>query len=95
MPYLAPGQYTVIVEKQGFAVFKETDVVLGTAQQARIDVELQVGSVGATVQVAADAIVLQTESASVQGRVDSRVIEGVPDLNQPNTDGACLFGKLA
>src|SRR5262249_43306221 len=73
VPYLAPGRYTVIVEKPGFSTFKETGVALGAGQQGRVDVLLQVGSVGATVQVQAEAIALQTESTSVEGRVDSRV----------------------
>jgi hypothetical protein len=81
IPYLAAGRYTLTVEQQGFSVFKVTGVTLGTGQEARLDVQLQVGSPGTTVQVEADVIALQTESTSLQGRVDSRVIQGVPDLN--------------
>ena len=81
VPYLAAGRYAVTVEKPGLSVFKVTGIVLGTGQQVRLDAQLQLGRVGTTVQVQADAIALQTESTSVQGRVDSRVIEGVPDLN--------------
>ncbi len=81
VPYLAAGRYTLTVDKPGLSTFKITGVVLGTGQQTRVDAQLQLGSVGATVQVQADAIALQTESSSLQGRVDSRVIDGVPDLN--------------
>ena len=81
VPYLAAGRYTVTVEKPGLSAFQVTGVVLGTGQQARVNAQLQLGSVGTTIQVQAEAISLQTESTSVQGRVDSRVIEGVPDIN--------------
>jgi trimeric autotransporter adhesin len=81
VPYLAPGRYTITVEKEGFSVFKETGVVLGTAQQLRVDLQLALGRVGTTVQVQAEAVSLQTEGASVEGRVDSNVIASVPDLN--------------
>ena len=84
-PYLAPGRYSVSAEKQGFSVFKETGVLLGTGQQVRVDIELQLGTVGATVQVQADALMLQTESTSVEGRVGSRVIEAVPEAWMPPT----------
>src|SRR5436853_1953308 len=74
VPYLAAGRYTVTVEKSGLSAFQVTGVVLGTGQQARVNAQLQLGSVGTTVQVQAEAISLQTESSSVQGRVDSRII---------------------
>jgi len=81
VPYLAAGRYAVTIEQQGFSAFQQTGIVLGTGQQARVDAQLQVGGVGTTVQVQSEALTLQTESTSVQGRVDSNVIESVPDLN--------------
>jgi hypothetical protein len=81
VPYLAAGRYTVIVEKSGFSAFKQTGILVGTGEQVRVDAHLQVGSVGTIVEVQAEALAIQTESTSVQGRIDSRVIESVPDLN--------------
>jgi hypothetical protein len=79
--YLAAGRYTVTIEKPGFSAFKQTGVAVGTGEQIRIDGRLQIGSVGTVVEVQAEALAIQTESTSVQGRIDSRVIDSVPDLN--------------
>jgi len=46
-----------------------------------VDAELRVGTVESSVVVQADALTLQTESSSVQTRVDSSVVEMIPDLN--------------
>src|SRR4051812_6878242 len=51
VPYLAAGRYTVTVEKPGLSAFQVTGVVLGTGQQARVNAQLQLGSVGTTIQV--------------------------------------------
>ena len=78
-PYLEAGQYTVHVEKKGFAAFEATGVSITGAQQARVDAQLHVGATAATVQVVGSLAKLQTETASFTSTVNARVIESVPE----------------
>ena len=80
-PYLEAGQYTVHVEKKGFAAFEATGVSITGAQQARVDAQLHVGATAATVQVVGSLAKLQTETASFTSTVNARVIESVPNIN--------------
>jgi hypothetical protein len=81
VPYLAAGQYSVTVKAEGFRTLLKTDIVMGTDTTVRVDVKLVTGSVGTTVEVKADAISLQTESATVQGAVNQDLINNIPNIN--------------
>ena len=82
VPYLESGQYTVTVKgPQGFQAFRKTDIVMGTGTTVRVDVALVTGSVTTTVEVKADAVALQTESATVQGAVSTDIINNIPNIN--------------
>ncbi len=75
---LAPGSYTVKVEKDGFDSFQQTDVTLSIDQVAKIDATLKVGSNLQTVSVSAESPVIQTETSSVGLVVDSSSIQNTP-----------------
>jgi hypothetical protein len=81
-PYLPAGTYTVAVELPGFAVFRRTGIVVGTAETVRIPVELTVSKVGETVNVAAEAPLLQTDRTSVSGAIGAEMIDALPNITQ-------------
>jgi len=81
VPYLPAGQYSVSVTMQGFQTFRKTGIVMGTGTTVREDVALATGSVASTLEVKADAAALQTESATVQGAVNSDIIQNIPNIN--------------
>ena len=82
VPYLAPGTYTVNVEKNnaGFSKASRTGLNLSTAQTVKIEIVMQVGGATDTVTVTADAAALQTTSAIVQGSVNERVVQTLPNI---------------
>ena len=80
-PYLAAGRYSVAIKADGFQAFRKTDIVMGTGTTVRVDVALVTGSLATTVEVKANAVSLQTESATVQGAVNQDVIENIPNIN--------------
>jgi hypothetical protein len=82
VPYLAAGRYKVSVRKSGFKAYEQTDITLTTGQSLRIDVALATGAVESSVEVVANAVQVQSEAASVQGTVDSKVIEALPNITQ-------------
>jgi hypothetical protein len=80
VPYLPFGRYTLTVEKTGFQNSRLTGLAVSTAQTVRADVRLEISSVASTVEVAASAAALQTESAAVQNSVQERLIQAVPNI---------------
>lgn len=81
VPYLQSGTYTITVEAAGFPIFHVTDIHLETAQTIRADVQLRLGTVSTQLEISSTAAGLQTESSTVQGAIDQRVIEAVPNIN--------------
>jgi hypothetical protein len=80
---LIPGTYAVEVEKTGFQRFISRDLVLQVAQEARLDVQLQLGGVEQTIEVSGSAPLLQTEGSTVGQVIDTKPIETLP-LNGRN-----------
>jgi trimeric autotransporter adhesin len=82
VPYLAPGLYTVNVEKAGagFSKHTQTGVTVSTAQTVRVEVRLQAGATTDTVTVTSDAAALQTSSATVGGAVNERLVQALPNI---------------
>src|SRR5216683_2034461 len=80
VPYLTAGRYTVTVMREGFVAAKTSEIEVGTAQTARANVQLQLGSVSNTVEVNSTLQGLQTESATVQSVVSAGVIQAIPNI---------------
>jgi TonB dependent receptor-like, beta-barrel len=80
VPYLAPGLYTVNVEKTGFAKYSQTNVSVSTAQSVQVEVKLQAGATTDTVTITSDAAVLQTTNATVGSAVNERLVQALPNI---------------
>ncbi len=92
VPYLASGTYNVNVEKSGagFARFSATNVAVATGQTVKVAAALTVGSNVETVKVSADAVELQTSSATVQGITNQITIDAIPNLTHNAFNYAAL-----
>lgn len=80
---LPPGQYRVDVEKSGFKHFTRSNVEVQVQQDTHIDASLQVGQVSESVEVTAEASLLQPETSSLGTVVDTRAATELP-LNGRN-----------
>jgi predicted heme/steroid binding protein len=78
-----PGLYTMTVEAAGFQRFESRDNKLDPSANLVIDATLTVGATNQTVEVSASAVVLQTESASVQQLVTREQIDSL-EINGRN-----------
>lgn len=78
MPFLAPGQYELSAQAQGFKEVKRTDLALGADERPVIDFRLEVGDVSTTVSVSADVPLLNTDNASVGQAITTKQIEEIP-----------------
>lgn len=57
---LAPGTYSVRVDKSGFEAFQRNDLILEMDQVAKVDAKLSVGSEQQTVNVSSETPIIQT-----------------------------------
>jgi len=62
-PSLPAGTYTVAVSANGFKTARRNDVVLDVSQAARLDITLEVGAVSESVDVTAQAEVVDSTPA--------------------------------
>jgi hypothetical protein len=77
-PYLLPGAYKLAVEAKGFKKYMRENILLQVNDTIEIDTALEVGDVGETVTITADAPQLETSSGSLGTVVDSRRVAELP-----------------
>ncbi len=75
---LPAGTYTITAEMTGFKKFVNTDVVLLTNQDLRVDVRLQLGEVATEVRVASEVAAIQTEASNISTDRDYTWITRAP-----------------
>ncbi|MBV9611821.1 MAG: carboxypeptidase regulatory-like domain-containing protein, partial [Acidobacteriaceae bacterium] len=96
VPFLAPGDYDVNVEAQGFKHFVRSAVHVGAGDHPVIDIPLEIGNAVQTVSVTADAPITNTENATVGQAITEKEVENLP-LNgrTPLTLASLSIGVLA
>src|SRR6185369_7920639 len=62
---LLPGSYSITVAAAGFKGLEQIGIRVQVQQQARINVVLQVGALNESVQVTADAAVVEATTSSI------------------------------
>src|SRR5690242_2706046 len=75
---LPPATYNITVEKPGFKTTVLSGVTLLVDQQARVDAQLQVGGVTATIEVSGAAPLVETKTASVGTVIGEQEVVDLP-----------------
>ncbi|MGA1369809.1 MAG: carboxypeptidase regulatory-like domain-containing protein, partial [Blastocatellia bacterium] len=83
LPLLPPGEYRLVVRKEGFKPTVRPNIVLNLEQVARFDVSLETGAVTETVTITSSGPVLERETTSVGQVVENKTIVTLP-LNGRN-----------
>ncbi len=78
MTPLKIGTYRISVEHAGFKTEENAAFDLNIQQQAVVDFVLQTGATNETVQVTAQAPLLQTQSAAVGQVIGAQTVENMP-----------------
>ncbi len=78
LPRLPVGTYNVKVESQGFQTAQQSNIRLQLNDVARLDFQLQVGSISQSVEVTSAAPLLQTQSTQLGQVIDSRTNQELP-----------------
>src|SRR5215472_17442825 len=94
VPYLQPGPYRVTVQAPGFQKVITDGVTLVVAQQERVNVTMKPGQVSESVQVEANAVNLDTDTAAVSQIVTQKQVEQLP-LNGRNLVSLLFSGAGA
>ncbi len=77
-PDLQRGTYRLTLTQPGFKMFVADNIVLESSQIRRIDATLEIGAVGTEVNVQANAAVIETDSAKIQGSFTKQRFEEAP-----------------
>jgi hypothetical protein len=75
---LRPGSYSLTVTQTGFEKSVQTGIQLDVNQKANLDIQLKVGSVTTTVEVAGTAAQVETATATVSINVDTSTVTEMP-----------------
>ena len=88
---LAPATYTVVVEATGFKRLERRGVAVSTQTAITVDLALELGQVSESVNVTAEAPLLQAADGSIGQVIDSQKITDLPILGR----NVFYTGKLA
>ncbi len=77
-PFLLPGRYRIEVALPGFKKFAQSGVTVGVSQHATVDVTLALGEVTETVDVRAEASLLDRASGALGQTIDAQRVEDMP-----------------
>ncbi len=93
VPLLRPGMYKLTAAAEGFKQYVKDNIELLAAKVAGIDITLEVGAVTDTVEVTADAAMLETQTASRGGIVTTQQVAEMPlNARNPFMLGAMMSG---
>lgn len=79
--FLLAGRYQIRVESEGFRAHVQ-DVVVSVDQETLVDIQMQLGDLSETVEVAAGTPLLKTERSDVATTFDDKVVTSLPILNR-------------
>ncbi|MGH9682977.1 MAG: carboxypeptidase regulatory-like domain-containing protein [Candidatus Acidiferrales bacterium] len=82
-PSLAPGRYTIVVEKQGFKKKVLDDVIVAGEQVQAVNVTLEVGAATQSVTInASEAPLIDTETGQISGTLTNAEIQNLPSIGR-------------
>lgn len=93
IPFLRPGGYKLTVTANGFKTFNRENITLTVGQIAGIDVNLEVGALTESVNVTAEAALLETQTASRIAVISTKQVSELPlNSRNPFMLGAMMSG---
>jgi carboxypeptidase family protein len=78
VPNLSVGSYTVTATKDGFKKTVRNGIVLEVDQKAEINVSLEAGAVNESVEITAEASLIDTATATVGKVIENRRVQELP-----------------
>ncbi len=91
VPFLPPGDYRVVVQKEGFRQAVENRLRLEVNQVARLDFTLELGPVTEAIEVTGAAPLIESDSSAVGQVIETKAIQDLP-LNGRNFVQLAILG---
>ena len=85
-PNLPPGSYAITAALSGFKRYERRGLTVAAAQSVRLDVSLEVGVEGETIEVREDATLLKTETGDVAHNFTVEQLQDLPILGIGNAN---------
>jgi len=82
VPLLQPGSYTVSITAQGFGEYRATSVIIQVGQSSTLTPHLALGGANATVNVTAEAPVMNYESPDFSSNLNQHELQNLPVNNR-------------
>ena len=82
VPALAPGNYNVKAELQGFQTVQRNNIELLTGATLSVDFRIQLGTVQQTVEVAAQAAAIETTQSVGSSTIQQSEVDSLPMVNR-------------
>src|SRR5690348_870015 len=76
---LSPGTYQITATAAGFKSFVQRNLILQANTGSRVNISLELGNTQQKVEVAASAVLLDTETANTSATMDSHLISALPN----------------
>jgi hypothetical protein len=89
---IPPGRYQLKVEKEGFSTHVQSNIVLAVGQSSALNPKLELGPLSQTIEVAADAPLLNSGNANVGSEVAGKQAVELP-LNLRNVFNLVLLSS--
>ena len=81
-PLVEPGTYTVTIGAAGFEGYRADKVIVQVGQETTVSAHLKTGAASATVEVTAEAPVLNFEAPDFSSNLNTRALENIPVNNR-------------
>ena len=81
LPNLTPGTYELAIAAQGFATVKR-ELAVNVGARVGADAQLKVGNTSTTVEVAASAVQVNTESQTIGSTIGTQAVSELPSVNR-------------
>jgi hypothetical protein len=88
---ISPGNYSVLVSREGFVSAEASSLVLSVNQTATLNFELKIGATSSTVQVSAGGVDVETSTSELGTVIGSVAVNSLP-LNGRNFTELLLLG---
>jgi hypothetical protein len=82
VPYVNPGYYEITYEAQGFKKLARSNIQVRSTETTRVDAVLEVGNLAESVEVKAEAPLLESETSTVGHLVTGESINKLPTPQQ-------------
>src|SRR5581483_3732914 len=92
LPTLPVGPYRLSVTAPSFKTYTQTGIILQVGNDVQVNARLELGTVNQTVEVSANAAMVETQNTSISEVIDERRIVDLPLNGRQATDLILLAG---